>query len=988
MLPMTVAKILLALASFQEPGPQTPGPLMWTGQLSPSVTAPQSVKLPQERDAAGYAAMLRAALAELKTKTELARDFDKQVYALEWLRAEASWQLDYPGKAEIHAEIAGVRADWLDKLGRRAAAVDAAWHPFVMPGESTQAPYDRLVWVASNGKLAELVDKTDALPAMIELHKRFPSNAPATKGRDAIEEAVRQEVLNGNPVNLTNFGTRCVPALLKILRENPKQMNERYPAENANQPLGVLLQIDRSSANSLLLETIGSRGPDWTMRAIFCLSNLMVTSYALTPSSDPNSPPTSSDALTLQVIDALAKDGMPSGRLFTLLEPLVGNDIVSPAVRDFLLGQVRATDQSILSPLRSMLDGVRVGPNKRVLYEAFLDSPDPDLRARCAQALSLYPVGPATLRATQHPDPSIRGLALDALVRHRVWPYDYRSNSYRRDTTGSWQDVPRTPEIEVALLRLAKDPERNVRMGLASALLQSGETPPEPVLEALLADEQAAVRMALLGGGSTDPTLLARIFGRLAADEDPKVLGYLASALCSRSRASNRENPGEFPRYLPAVATLLANPRLSLKEPQPWKNLLTATLETPEGARIVFDACVRGPRKAEFLPLLLENIPWTPGNSGVPIRNVLPAQDLAELFALGQSGLDVNRQEWSRRAVQREIDTGSIDPAPFLALARGGQYEPFVLLRLLEVGAEKAGPADAEAYLTVLRAVKPEEIDPEKPDTRTSLQACTAGFRTNGWPAAALAGLAPRLIADPAVPDLLALKVASSMLDWTQEKLDAAATGICLERWARLGSEGKYQAGSLLKFLDPRVDARVLRLWREELPSLARHSALLNAIQAHPVDESVDLLGEIITSTELSMTVEYRERAVSLLTRRLDEPGADALLKAIASAPSEAVRQKCFEGLEQIRKYQDEKQSWQKRKGGEAAREQAIADLLPMLGDKDAGIRSAAARSLATLRAVEHLPKIVALLKDKDASVREAAQKALDALNAPESKKP
>ncbi len=162
---------------------------------------------------------------------------------------------------------------------------------------------------------------------------------------------------------------------------------------------------------------------------------------------------------------------------------------------------------------------------------------------------------------------------------------------------------------------------------------------------------------------------------------------------------------------------------------------------------------------------------------------------------------------------------------------------------------------------------------------------------------------------------------------------------------------------------------------------------LLDALQAFPVDESIDILIEIITRNDVAIDSGHRARAADLLARRLDDRGADALLRAIAAAPFESVRQKCFDGLEQIRKYQDEKQSWQKRKGGEAARDQAIADLLPMLGDKEATIRAAAARSLATLQATEHLPKLVALLKDKDASVREAAQKALDALNAP-GKKP
>jgi hypothetical protein len=94
-------------------------------------------------------------------------------------------------------------------------------------------------------------------------------------------------------------------------------------------------------------------------------------------------------------------------------------------------------------------------------------------------------------------------------------------------------------------------------------------------------------------------------------------------------------------------------------------------------------------------------------------------------------------------------------------------------------------------------------------------------------------------------------------------------------------------------------------------------------------------------------------------------------------------RKWCFEGLESIRKYQEEKARWDKRKIGDDARLQAIAETLPMLDDKDPLVRGQAARALGTLGAIEQMPRLIRMLKDSNPSVRESAQKALDQLNTP-----
>ncbi len=683
MLLMIVAKTVLALASFQDPAPQTPGPWMWTLDRQGDAEAFEKVGLPRpdEKRAADYAALLRARLKSLVTRTEVQRNFGESFIWLDYLRIGACWSVDYPGKAEIAAEIAATRADWLEKLGKHKEAVFAAWHPFVMPEENS----GNMViacwhWNASNGSLAELVNKTDALPAMIELHKRFPSDAPATKGGDAIEEVVRNSILYGDPQTLKDFGARCVPALQKALLDGPDELPSRL--NPISDPLSVLLAIDRRSAENLILSTLGQRGPTWTQRVLRALSNTGMTGGSWVNSTDPLQPPRFDDPLTLQLIDALAAQPMSSISLFALLAPLVSNDVISPAVQSFLLGHLQSTDPQIVELLHGMLDGARCGPNKRALYEAFLDSASPLLRSSCARALQHYSVGPATLRATQHSDPNVRSDALVALLRHYEFPFRYWGTPPPAERIE--RAVPRTPEIEAALLRLAHDGETGVRLALVNALRGAKEAPPAALLDALLSDADAGVRATACWGWDFDAALQSRALERLAGDPAPEVITAVINTLWNRSPGRNPENATEFERYLPALSKLLANAQLVVKDNHPLANLFQGALMGGGGPRAVFDVCMHGPRSAEFGPLLLDSVRWRSNNPGeVPIQRVLDAPAVAEIFALACVRLDPNPFDWLAQSVRSSIDSGELDAAPILALTRDPARPRIVRLRAM-----------------------------------------------------------------------------------------------------------------------------------------------------------------------------------------------------------------------------------------------------------------------------------------------------------------
>ena len=112
-----------------------------------------------------------------------------------------------------------------------------------------------------------------------------------------------------------------------------------------------------------------------------------------------------------------------------------------------------------------------------------------------------------------------------------------------------------------------------------------------------------------------------------------------------------------------------------------------------------------------------------------------------------------------------------------------------------------------------------------------------------------------------------------------------------------------------------------------------------------------------------------------------------ALNLGVTLAVTQEARKACLDGVEQIRTYLDEKKRWDLRDTELEQRASAVKELLPLLADPDATVRAQAAKSLATLDAAEHLPKLIALLKDKSPEVRAAAQLAIDQLNAKSAKK-
>jgi hypothetical protein len=127
--------------------------------------------------------------------------------------------------------------------------------------------------------------------------------------------------------------------------------------------------------------------------------------------------------------------------------------------------------------------------------------------------------------------------------------------------------------------------------------------------------------------------------------------------------------------------------------------------------------------------------------------------------------------------------------------------------------------------------------------------------------------------------------------------------------------------------------------------------------------------------------------ALNALTRYFSEPAAEIILKVAGDTASSQIRQECFKALDTIRQYKAEKGRWEDDRVSKEATATAVRELVALLDDPTPAVRAQAVRGLGTLRATEHMPRIVRMLKDGDEAVRKAAEEALGVLNSSSPKK-
>ncbi|MEO0652312.1 MAG: HEAT repeat domain-containing protein, partial [Planctomycetota bacterium] len=162
----------------------------------------------------------------------------------------------------------------------------------------------------------------------------------------------------------------------------------------------------------------------------------------------------------------------------------------------------------------------------------------------------------------------------------------------------------------------------------------------------------------------------------------------------------------------------------------------------------------------------------------------------------------------------------------------------------------------------------------------------------------------------------------------------------------------------------------------ELLDRLFRSSAIELAISAAGTLSWQELIPGLSEAARDSSSF-VREAALRALLRFPEQPEAVEVVRRALLDQNSRVRAEARSVIEQWQLMRETAEGL----GPVPTKQQARAELFGMLESPEPAVRAEAARALATMGAVEALPRLIRMLADEDVSVREAVRGALDRLH-------
>jgi HEAT repeat protein len=978
-----------------------------SGAWTETAVPPAAGKRAAHPAAKARAIELRERLAAIELSIRVDRKLEDARRDLDELWMRAARKDRFAERAAVLAEIAVARAKLLLELGDRDAALAALGH--ALPDAGDRARLTDFELVAADADA--LADEEQALadPRVAELRRVIsaPKPAPAAAralsglgytgaGDAGIEETVRAAfAANGDPQIIEQIGTRAVPILEQLVVSNLDQ----FAAKNLEDPYYWLEKLAPTRAAEVTLAHYDEGGFFWKKRVLRIFQHADKEIFGpndwrldpATPSPMHDVPPVSTQPEWILVYERLLGDPLVQRDALSVLGRLAARDALTPKMREHLSAMLEHGDSDLNSSIRSPLDIARGLESARPIFEAALGSREVATRRWAAESLTSYAQSDALRRAANDPDSRVRASVAVSLGK--------RSRSVTVWTSGN-QFGPTNkafaPELDAEarklLATLAADVDAQVRGAVVSVLAASGaDLVPPPILEALARDPASSVRAALATLDIEDLELLGRVKAILAADNDPTVLEALDRWLVEHVNQRLKQRSG-LDHLLEMIRVRLHHPthRLGAEAPPlgsigptdraAW--VLRTLAVTPRGmveaARWVIEL-----QDPKLVRGLAAGVHWDgkvdkENGSIAYLDDPLLERFLRAVYAAFAASSDSSDQQSLQHMVGGGLQQSDGARSGALLPILRDRSAPRALRVIAAAGSARAGgPAFEEGFVDLLRDaswLSQPSVDLERDLVRGNGLLIRPEDRERVF---------VHLIREPKTADELVIQV---LIGWlgSSESRDPAKlrvlAGPLFERWPDPPANAEGVFGRVLGSLDAGSSTdREFLLRALEFPRLARYA--IEAITRRPDPTFLEPLGQILRpSDDRAVDQQSQIAAAQALANYLDDQAAEKLLAGAAST-NPNVRQACFSALETIRRYQDEKGRWRARQGGEAARLAAIDELLPLLEDRDPAIRAQSARSLATLQAVEHLPKLIALLKDPAPAVREAAQAALERLN-------
>lgn len=921
-------------------------------------------------------------LAAIRLSIEVDRKLDDAQTKLDDICVRASWKEDYVARFEVLQEVALARSELAEKRGRKDAALAAIAQllPDAALRDTFAAKYE--LEPASEALLL-LETKALAAPSVVNAAARLRPGAPAQSTRAAkggaedtsIEASVRAWLSTGNPNAIMELGTRAAATLEKVVLEG---LDVMAPSASVD-ALTLLFWVDETRGAQFVQAHIDEGGFLWKKRVLRSMGSATVLSNANTwmTGGDAEQKPALLDTAWIPVVERLARD--PEVRLEVIKGPIrifCVQDALTPAMQSVLVDAITSTDigaqQAAFVALQDCVGRATVAA---VLAKA-IEANDQNVRRFAAQLLADDTRSPALLARADDADPEVRRLVILSMSERQARHAWFSANATA--TVGQRRVKPQLGVDErAALQKLVADPDASVRS--EAVKLSMRLAPPLDTARCLELARDADVDIRVLLANSLPDTHadFPRVLEVLAADEHQAVrtaLDWRFSMWC---------NGHAIDPVLPALMR-----RLEWKDPPTVEGSNTPLLSTPVHKALRVEAGLR--RLLELaatesgsglVPWIMQSYPWPEQHNEAEPSPVLSAVDGEHFAALVRNAQRLAPELLLRFAdgAHRAALAGVCQRAAWEAVLADAKARRELRLRAASIlGVESDARCEdglravlADESWTTL-GVQDLERDP--------LSTLGKTFRAERRP-----DYFRGLIQDPRVKD--------APLRWMIGNANKEGLAMAiLDRWLDTPPGAGFESliSEAITKLPASDDPKTIAVLRRCLHDGRCDGSTVLALGRMRKAFGLELLSEALDASWIADR-EQRGRvqggAAASMTAYMSDDAAQRLLAGVTLAVTADARKACLSGVEQIRTFLDEKKRWDLRDSELEQRAQAVKDLLVLLGDADATTRAQAAKSLATLNAVEHLPKLIALLKDKAPEVRAAAQLALDQLNAKSAKK-
>lgn len=914
-------------------------------------------------------------LARIELSIDVDRELDQARARLDELWVRAARKREYDGRFEVLERIALARA----QLAKQRAGDEAALAELLslLPDERVKTALGaRFELEPADASLVELETKSLASPALLAARARFQgagSNGAPSKGvagDDGLEESIRAALSSDSPRLITDLGSRAAPALERIALESPQQLNVRPEFD----PVRLLYTVDPLRALHFFREKFDAGGGVWHWRmaqALVTRDLLSANSSWMVPTYDDAKAKPNTCALDdlMPLVERLTADESARSVALSLVGSAAKYNGLTPALQETLARYIQDTDAPLRDQVFSTLQGAVDRSTVRPVIEAGLKSADPGVRRRCAEHLANRGPSPALDALASDADPDVRALVARSYTRKSLETRDYASAS------------------DYAVVKqLARDPHGAVRLAAAYAVIKAPRPLAKELYVRLAQDSDPQVVRAFAGDLDVEAPAQVEVLEALAESE-ATIEAYDRRLKALRESSADPSDEWAVPFLRGFARRITVGQIRDAWKDNDFHSALHRFMRTEDGMRAV-SAAVATRNDPELWKAWFESLPFVVRDERVP----------AGMHAIDPRHLETALRHWlvqSNIVITSLVQNirASVSPNPKGgASAAARALEQLPAWRALALDASRSvlqrafaasiavanSDAELEAALQVLLS-DPHWILEGNAGESDAWQWLPRALPALFLPARREAFLA-RLFQDPGVNVNALSQIASGMRSdaWTP----ALALAL-LERWAANPDDLRTtNLANPLFALPTRPDARVVAVLEKLVHESGFAPKAAEYMGRNRQPEFVPILAACLDPTWLKQRDEVQKAAAAALTSYMTEEAAEHLLRGVTLAVGPEGRDACLAGVEQIRKYLEEKKRWAARSSDGEKRISAVKELVTLLSDNDAATRAQAARGLATLNATEELPRLVQLLKDKSADVRNAAQQALDALSA------